>query len=45
MALIKCGRTVGMIADEDGAYISNRMLRVGTSDDARDSTVVNMPEG
>ena len=26
-------------ADEDGTYISNRMLRVGTLDDAQDITV------
>ena len=31
--------------DEDSAYISKRMLRVGTSDDARVSTVVNTPKG
>jgi hypothetical protein len=29
-------------ADEDSAYLSNRILRVGTS---RDSTVVNTPKG
>ena len=32
-------------ADEDSAYLSKRMLRVGTSDDARVSTVVNMATG
>jgi hypothetical protein len=32
-------------ADEDSAYLSKRMLRVGTSDDARVSTVVNTPKG
>ena len=32
-------------ADEDSAYLSKRMLRVGTLDDARVSTVVNMPKG
>jgi hypothetical protein len=32
-------------ADEDSAYLSKRMLRVGTSDDAPVSTVVNMPKG
>jgi hypothetical protein len=29
-------------ADEDSAYLSKRMPRVGTSDDARVSTVVNI---
>jgi hypothetical protein len=32
-------------ADEDSAYLSKRMLRLGTSDDARVSAVVNMPKG
>jgi len=33
-------------ADEDSAYISKRMLRVGTSEDARDSKLhVNTPKG
>jgi len=30
-------------ADKDSAYLSKRMLHVGTSDDAPVSTVVNMP--
>jgi len=32
-------------ADEDSAYLSKRMLRVGTSDDARVSTVETHPKG
>jgi len=32
-------------ADEDSAYLSKRMPRVGTLDDARVSTVVNTPKG